>query len=91
MGTYVFLLNDFGIKLEVNVLDSLEIYSAHFTGRSQPVNQSLGHLQDLCHFWLILETFNILVAMCVAAFKELDEFLVQSLDNGQETSTNLCE
>ncbi len=45
--TYIFLLNNSWIKLEINMLDSLQIDTAHVEGVSIPVYQFLSGIQDL--------------------------------------------
>jgi hypothetical protein len=41
--------------------------------------------------WLVLETFDVLVAVSVAAFQDFDELFVQPLNHCHVTAANLMK
>ena len=71
------------------MLNPLQVNSAHFGWAATLQDQLLGLVENTDNHGLVLQTLDILVAVRVASLQDLDEFFVQTLDSGQETSLNL--
>ena len=84
-------MDDSRVKLEVDVLDPLQVDPAQVPGvaGSGFVDQLLSLVQNGDDAGLVLETFNVLVAVSVTTFQNFDKFFVQTLNNCQVTSANL--
>ena len=87
--SYILLLNDSGVKLEVDVFDPLQVNATHLTGRAQLVHKDLSHFQELHDFEFVFQTVDIFVAVGVTTLQHLDELFVATLHHRQETAANL--
>ena len=64
-NTYILLLDDPGVELEIDVFDPLQVNATHFTGRAQLVHKDLSHFQELHDFEFVFKAVDILVAVGV--------------------------
>ena len=72
--THVLLLHAPRVELEVDVLDPLQVDPAHVAGGGVlGLEQLLPLLEDGHHLWLVLQPVDVLVAVGVAAFQDLNE------------------
>ena len=89
--TYILLLDNSRVELEIDVLNPLKVDPAQVPGVAWPgsVDQLLCLVENSHDAGFVFETFDVLVAVRVATFQNLDKFFVQTLSNRQETATNL--
>ena len=89
--TYILLLDNSRVELEIDVLNPLKVDPAQVprVAWPGPVYQLLCLVENSDDAGFVLETFDVLVAVCVATFQNFHKLFVQTLGNWQETATNL--
>ena len=81
--TYILLLDNSRVELEIDVLNPLQVDPAQVPGVawSGPVDQLLCLVENSHDAGFVLETFDVLVAVRVATFQNFHKFFVQTLSN----------
>ena len=88
LKTYIFLLDNLCVKFEVNMIDSLQINTTHFTRRLILLKDLLSFDQECHDFFFVFESVNVLITVGIAALQHFVELFVQTFSHGQETSTH---
>ena len=71
-STHILLLDHFGVELEIDVLDPLQVDPAHVAGGGiLGLEQLLALLEDGHHLRLVLQPVHVLVTVRVTALQDL--------------------
>ena len=86
-----YLFDGVGVKFVIEMFDLAHVEAAKFGGDVLAFNvqlQTVDVSRDSC---LVLETLDVLVAVSVTLFQNLDELFIHTLDNCQHAATNSIE
>lgn len=73
------------------MLDLAHVEAAKFGGNVLAFNVTLKTVNVSSDSGLVLEAFDVLVAVSVTLFQDLDELLIHTLDHGQHATADAVE